>query len=411
MVARRSAGSGVVVGMVVAVIVAFTAIGASIFLYQKLAQAKSALASNQKMFQDTVGDVFKERKWTLTPEEDQAMGVRYGHKSYQDVTDRLREAATFEDMAPLLGDWKDAEIAQGTLDDSALARDRADAPFRNLSELMSGYDTAYKRMGGLLAANDQEIADLNGQLKVATETFDAETRRLNAAAQKAVEEQKNAEAAAAANYGQLNAKYNNARREVDEWAQKYRDALQQAEVDKVELREEARDWEGLYQDLLKSQQPGETMLAEGKVLSVEESYEFLMLEGGDDVGRKPNNTLVVYSVSPLGVETYKGAVIVNKVYSNTALAGVLSQNEPMMKGDLFVPKVVWEAFHEVEAQSAPVAAVPAEVQPAEVKQPEVAPRPEEGAGTTEQPMIVESTEESETTTGDEEETGDGFWWE
>ncbi|MDP6439049.1 MAG: hypothetical protein QGH74_05405 [Candidatus Brocadiia bacterium] len=347
--ARRSAGSGTVVLMVIAIVVAFVAIGASVFLLQQLSRSKNTLRANQDAFEEHVEACFVEEGWghlqkAATPGEEagEEANVRFSHEAFEAVRGKLEDAATYEEVTPVTG-WEIAENAKSALDGSPLQA--ALQPRSNtLRELLERYESEYTRLIEREAALSAENRDLTGKLFAQNEDFTRELDRITNEFTLATQRGADAVAEAAVRHDQL-------RREIAEnrdeklQAQEELDGLRRAwGAERGRLDKEVAYWRARYFDWIGHAEE-EGLKPDGELLAVDRGYEIVTLAGGEDAGRQPNTKYVVYSVSPAGGISIRGRVVINRVLPLTSIAAILGKVAPMMTGDQFVAEPVWDRFH------------------------------------------------------------------
>ncbi len=347
--ARRSAGSGTVVLMVIAIVVAFVAIGASVFLFLQLSRSKNTLRANQDAFEEHVEACFVEEGWghlqkAATPGEEagEEANVRFSHEAFEAVRGKLEDAATYEEVTPVTG-WEIAENAKSALDGSPLQA--ALQPRSNtLRELLERYESEYTRLIEREAALSAENRDLTGKLFAQNEDFTRELDRITNEFTLATQRGADAVAEAAVRHDQL-------RREIAEnrdeklQAQEELDGLRRAwGAERGRLDKEVAYWRARYFDWIGHAEE-EGLKPDGELLAVDRGYEIVTLAGGEDAGRQPNTKYVVYSVSPAGGISIRGRVVINRVLPLTSIAAILGKVAPMMTGDQFVAEPVWDRFH------------------------------------------------------------------
>jgi len=338
---RRERGSGTVVALVIFVVLTFVAGGAAVWLAQQASAAKMALKENQDAFRGAVAAYFEEQGAPLE-EETGPYDIRFGPKAYGGVRSYLDRATSYEEVVKLVG-WSSPDAVEEAL---------------RISPIQKGLGAAYQTVSGLLGAYEQSFADqkdaieklrasvdsLQDQLKEKTETIAETESNLRGEINKVAREfnskldewhQKNQ---------RLVETYEAQRKETAQCQQKYDKDIAEANAKIAKLQEKVEELKKL-QALRFGEQKPRKLVAEGKILQVERAYKLVIVEGGEDVQRKTDQTLVVYSQSPTGKRTKKGQVIVTDVHKYTASATVIEENEQIAEGDLFVSTKVWDEFH------------------------------------------------------------------
>jgi hypothetical protein len=332
--------------LVVAVVLALVAITTSVIFIMEYGQAKQAIMANQKDFKDTVGKVFQEQRWSLPAITEPESRFQYGLDSYKEVQGKLDEAGTFEKMRPRLGEeWQSADDLAKAIQESALQKDRPEGQYSSVATLVSAYNQAYDDNKKSIADLTQQVKNLLGEKAALQQQMVEGERKVRAEAEAAVKREKDAAAAATARHAELEKMYNDAREETRQWQQKLDEATKVSEADKKVLQGEIGYWKESYAEVTGREIGGKVLKPEGKVLDVEQAYEFVTLEGGKAAGRMPNTRFVVYSISPGGTRIMKGRVLITRVLKDVSVASILTQPESFRKGDFFAAEQVWDEFN------------------------------------------------------------------
>ena len=145
--------------MVVFLVIAIVAICAAVAFYQRASNARDAIATDQIAFEKNIAAVFRDNGWTLTEQSPPEQGIKFGAKSYPEITDKLKQAAEYEKQAkPLLG-WDSLAGMQSALDDSPAQKEAAaknQSKLTSMKALLSFYETS-------TAQQAASIADLRTQ--------------------------------------------------------------------------------------------------------------------------------------------------------------------------------------------------------------------------------------------------------
>jgi len=395
---RRRTGSGAVVALVIFIVVAFIAIGLSLWLYQQLSITRNAVAENQVQFQDRVHAVYRENSWAMPETEADENRFRYHEGAYDKVAIKLREAADYEDLKIVLG-WEHPSSVQAALDASVVQRE-LDNTYSTMEGLLKHYENTYVTL-------TERVEELEGTVESQAKTINEKSEELariqNEWGEKynaAVKEHGGAQGDLRQRYLDLEKKYNGIDAALEKFKGDYDTdkAAWKEEFERLEL--ESTNWQRQYEELLvEAQTPkkgDKGFKAEGKVLEVEPLRELVVLAGGEDEGRKKNAKFVVYTKSLSGDRSVKGEVLVSDVYETTALATILTQDERIIAGDLFVAKAAWD---ELQAGPKEETAGVAPEQPAEAQEAggEEAGAEEGGAAEEEEGGFGEEEEEEGTT--------------
>ena len=345
---RRTPGSGTVVGLVVFVVLTILAAGLAIWQTQQASAAKKALRENQADFQERVADYFVERNWELATEDVRGpYGIQYGPSSYDSVKSYLEQAATYERMTQLLG-WQTVEGVEEAMRVSPLQKEQ-EVGFVTLGALLGEYERKFQGQtiridqlqGDLKSAQNQVVqkdkafTDMQGNLR---DQITADGRKYAADLSDWKEK-----------YDKVLAAHTEQRTQTEDWKRKYEEAVAGADQKIADLEKAAEDLNKRLDVAVRGEEKPETLVAEGKVIEVEWQYNLVIIEGGEDVQRAPNEKLVVYSESPSGERLRKGMIIVTKVHARTASASVVKEYERIDDGDAFVNLELWNKFQEVES--------------------------------------------------------------
>ena len=399
----KRGGSGVVVVMVIAVVLALVGITVSVIFIMEYNHAREALIASQDEFGILVGGVFRDNQWTLSKLTDPESDVSYGKAALNEVKVKLHEAATFEKMRPKLGEWNNAADLADAIRNSALQRDQEGTEYGSIFALLDAHEFTYGRQKEEVARLETERDTLNAQRVALKKKLDDETTRLGAEVVAAQRKQKDAAAEAAQRYADIQKMYKSALKDKVEWQGKLDEARREWEIEQKKLSGQIAYWQTAYEKEIAVELAADEMKPAGRIVDIDRAYEFIMLEGGADMGRKAQTTYVVYSVAPSGAETVKGRIKIMRVLNFSSRAGITEKVEPMIKGDLFVAQPVWDSFHkpkeEVVARVGPtVPGVTAAEPEEEEKETETV-----DIGETEE---EESEEETKEDTGDDEDWGE-----
>lgn len=403
--AKRSSGKGTVIALVVFIVLAFAGIGVSIWLYQQNTIIRQAAATNQGYFRREVGALFDEQNWTLDERVDSPYGFRYGEDAYRQVEQRLQDAAMLEKMRPELG-WDTYEPLHEAVVNSPAQQD-ATHKYDDLRGLFGHYEERYQSLNDRVAKLSRDLQTTKNQLDDKTKAMDAMQKRLEKEKNQAIAEHKEAIGNLREQYNEMQQMYQETRRKLQDWQKKFDQAQKDWEQKLNKAQSEVGQWKQAYRQATRGPEKIKELKADGEVLSVEPRRELVVLAGGEDTGRKRNQTFVVYTRTPAGARKKKGTVVSNNVYETTTLATVRLQHAQLLEGDLFVPREVWNRFYGRRAEvTQPPARMrePAEKAPAQeaapAEEPEeepVAEEPEEG------PEEEEPTAEEEEEPEEEEE--------
>jgi myosin heavy subunit len=325
------------VALVIFIVLAVAGIGSAVWFFQQYRIVSQAVATHQESFDQTVAGIFRDRNWELSSQPGAEYGFRYGAEAYQDVAERLRLAGRYEDMRPLLG-WETPQAVE-----NALELTPAEGDYEAISGLLSFYEKEYQRL-------TERVDELQGQVKNQEQMLRQKTAQLEQVQQNLEQElanevQKHQEAMAElrGQYEQTLQQYREARQAVQQCNEQLQQAREEWKQELAQARDTADEWKRLYQQLASPPQQ-EKLQPAGVVLDVEPSRDFVMLAGGEDAGRKRNETYVIYTTGPQGRRQRKAVVLVNSVFNKTSLATISSQTDTILEGDPFVSQKVWERF-------------------------------------------------------------------
>ncbi len=368
--ARRSTGSGVVVALVIFIVLAFVGIGAGIYLFQQYAILKEAVRENQLAFESNIATVFKDQKWDLGREIGAEYGLHYDEQAFRDVAGKLELAAEQEAMVPLLG-WKNSGEVKGALQLSAAQAEQPEA-YATVAGLLGFYEERYKALTERARSLEQQVANQQQITQDKAAELAKVQSNLMQQINNATTDYKNALAQHRKEFADVKQMYERARDELKQSRDDYQKAQQRWEAMLGEVRKEADGWKELYQNVIRGIKVEEVGLkAAGKVLEVEPLHELVVLEGGDDAGRKVNQKFVVYAEAPGGVRTRKAEVHISKVEKTTCLATIFNQAQQILRGDQFVSNEVWEKLYPPArvAEAPKPAPAPTEAAPPKVTAP------------------------------------------
>jgi len=348
---RRSSGSGTLVALVIFIVLTLVAGGAAIWLAQQASAAKKALEDNQAAFQERVAAYFTEHNWELATEEDRGpYGIQYGPSSYDSVKSYLEKATTYEQMTQVLG-WDSVEGIKEAIRTSALQQEE-ETKFVTLNALLGAYEDSLLAQRRLAEQLQDDLDSLRSQIADKDRAFSQMQKKLQD--QNAADARKYAQDLAdwKEKYDKVVAAHTEQRKQTQEWKEKYEAAVADAAGKIAELQKEVQVWKQLLEAYRAGEEKPETLVAEGKVLDVEREYNIVVIEGGQDVQRQPNERLVVYSESPSGTRLKKGEIVVTKVHDLTASASVVKEVHRIDSGDLFVNLETWNQFQKPETAPA-----------------------------------------------------------
>ena len=347
---RRSRSSGTVIALVIFVILTFLSAGAAIWYAMSEESATQRLKENQTAFNDSVGQKFRDQGWNLPKaQEPGILDVQYDSTSYGAVATKLEEAATFEKMGNVTG-WKSPSAVQDLLKQSPLAQDR-ETTYDSASGLLNAYENEYQGLKQQVATLNQKVASLQQQLQTKEQTLNdvqSELRdKLNTVTQEYQQKMKKRNQ----EFQALSDAHEAQRQETQKWRQQYEQAVDKREQRVAELQKDVKEWQNMY-TRLRDKRTEEKLQPTGEVLAVKDSYDFIVVGGGEDIGRKRDQRLVIYSESVTGERTRKGSAVVTDVYDHTASASILMrelEEAEISQGDFVVTEASWEKFQNKES--------------------------------------------------------------
>ncbi|MFP4028995.1 MAG: hypothetical protein ACLFWL_14490 [Candidatus Brocadiia bacterium] len=355
---RRSSGSGTVVALVIFIVLSFIGIGAALWLYQQNTILQSAIDENQLAFKGTIGKKFEEyrneftqKRWDLEASEGAEYGIQYREDSLRNVADKLEESAEYERMVDKL-QWDSAKQVQTKLEETPAKG------YNKMANLVGYYEEEYERLNAKVKELSGTLKDKEELLTKKTEQMKKFEQRLTQQKNNLIKRHKEKTAELEEQYSEMTELRQEAREDFKDM-KKQKEQLEKQENRKIDdLRDRIDKWEQKYQMATAGGPVEKTMESAGQVLVVEPSEEIIMLEGGEDCNREKNKRYVIYAENPSGEKTVKGEVILSRIYDSTSQATILSQQEQMVNGDLFVAKTVWEQFQKAKQvakapQSAP----------------------------------------------------------
>ena len=343
--------------LVIFIVLAFIAIGASIWFYQQLSTVSQAVKQNQDEFRTTVANRFRENGWELTTKPAAEFSLEYQREAYDQVVRQLEKAATYEELLPLLG-WESVQGVQSKLTrQGSPIQSVMPEPYITLNGLIGEYEGRYIRLTARVAELEKqrdEAKKLNTeQLAAARQREQEDLDKYNAA----IRRHRDAMDESGKQFKNMNAMYDQARDETKEWQQEFAGAKQEWQGRETELREEIDTWKELYDATRPGALKAETMEPAGKLLEIDTRYQFVMLEGGKDIDQEKNTSVVVYSESHMGQRARKGELLINDVKEKTSLATIVKRekDEQLLVGDLYVTGEVWEKFYPAARETVAVA--------------------------------------------------------
>ena len=345
---RRSSDSGVIVALVIFLILAVVCLAGAIWSYQQFSQAQAAIADGQGKFSATVEQAFKDSGWALST-TNRAFGVRYGQEAYEEVAQKVRLAAEYENAAKGVLGWDSVEGMQASLADAAIQKQAAaegTAAYSTISALLSGYDDAYQNLTRRVAELSRERDALSTQLQDANAKSVAEQRRLGSNYTAKISEfQQTLDGLRAANQD-LEKRVAQHRQEAVAWQQKYQDEVDARRTGETELQAQAAAWRQKYEDAVAPPGKGKRLKPDGEVLEVNSQYAFAVIEGGEDRGYSQDEKFVVFKTLPDGQNVRKGTVLIGQVKSHTSVVTVLDERGGyIVVGDSVVSLERWKQFH------------------------------------------------------------------
>ncbi len=351
---RRGSESGVVIALVIFVVLAIVGIGFAVWSYSQLRMAQNEIEQNQQLFANNVGAAFNEAGWQLSTQTPTELGFKYGQQSYEDVAQKLEQAAECEkELMPTLG-WQSLEGLRTDLSDSpaqAAAEAAGLSPYGDLRGLLQYYEETYADLKQQVASLNSENAALENQVSSLKQSLTETEREWGDKLAEATEDFQNKIAQLRQDYEDIVGKYNEQRQQTADWRQKHGQEVAEHERDVNELQRRLTHLQERYDEVVRGPQPEEKMAAESKVLVMNAEDQFVVLEGGADEDRKPETTYVIYRLTPDGQQRKKGTVEVAEVYEHSSLAVVTDETETILVGDPAVTKARWDRFHGQLAQA------------------------------------------------------------
>ena len=354
---RRGGGGGLVVALAIFIILTFIAGGAAIWLWHQFSQTKSAVQANQGTFEEIVVGVFEDNNWAVSPIEEVQFGIEYADDAYLKVSEKLTEAATYESLRIILG-LDTADAVKGVLDSSPLQADRIQAnepAYSTVNDLL----TAREGYGNLYETMKEEVLALRTQVSNLQDRLSDKTKELTRV-QESLLERINAEAddystkvnTEREKYDGLLSTHEKMREETAKWQQLYDDSVAQSEAMIAELEADVESLRQQYEAAQKAKIVAEKFEPDGKIMSIDRAYDFVVIEGGKDIGRKKNEKLLVLARTPGGEGAVKGSLLVVNVHERVSLASIDSGAAEILEGDAFATVPNWESFHRAEEQLA-----------------------------------------------------------
>lgn len=341
----RGSGTTMIVTLVIFIVLAIVGIGTSIWLFQQVSISKQATLANQNAFETQIVSLFDEQDWDITHQNRSEYGIKYNEDSYKDVAEKLQKAADLETMSEDLG-WEQPGEGKRALEQNQ-------PPNTKLSTVKALLEHYSKELPAL----NRKIDELNSELEHSQNLLADRRRELSELQKKLTEEKEDilkthTDSLAKLNsqYDEMQKLYQEARAELKDCQDRLDEARKQWEQEKTQLKAEAANWHKLYQQEKYGQVEDVELQPEGKILSVDLEYDFVIVEGGKDMDRKPDTMLVIYRESPDGKITTKGRATISKVYDTTSMALIASQEERLAENDLFVTEIQWEAYKEFHEQ-------------------------------------------------------------
>jgi len=342
--ARRSRGSGTVIALVIFVVLTFIAGGAAVWFYQQASAAKIAMQENQDSFEKQIAQYFSQQNWDMPKAaEPGVLNVRYDSSSYSAVRSQLQKAATFEELAAVTG-WKSPSAAQQVVAQAAITEDLG-TEYQTISGLLSGYEQEYGDLTQTNADLRGKMDSLQQQLAQKTEALTQTESDLRDQLNKATSDYEQNLEEWADKHQNLAKTHQEQTEKTEQLRERYRQAQEQAEQKMNQLQDELAQWKETVQELRAGEQP-EKMTAQGQVLELDRQYKIAMVGGGEDLGRKRDQRLIVYKETAAGERIKKGEVVVTKVHPHTAAATIVSQAEDarISEGDSIVSLDTWKHF-------------------------------------------------------------------
>jgi len=377
--ARRSAGSGTLLALIIFVVLAFVGIFASIWFFQQYSTVSQAARQNQAEFAETVGKAFDEHGWKLSANEAPEYDLKYERKAYEEVAEQLSKAATYDELVTRLG-WESLAGVNDRLAGleqslkNSPVQVGTEEPYLTVKGLLERYESEYLRL------TQSDVPELQRNLKaqqdlLAEKTVGFERERTELLGKLNTEVASHAAdmANSTKQFTQMEQLYKNSLAETRKQQGDFDAARLTWDTEKRLLDLEIAMWKDRY---LSAMGGGEVsaLKAGGEVLRVDPAYEFVMLGGGKDAQVQKNTRAVIYSEAPGGARVKKGEVLVTQVFPNTSLATIvgLEKDQRMLAGDVFVAEGLWDAYYHPEKAEVPQV-TPAQPVQAQPKAGEVAP--------------------------------------
>ncbi len=347
---RGSAGSGVVVALVILAVLTCLGIGSGLFFYQQSRQSVQAIQTEQQAFANIVGRTFTANGWQLSRQTPSELGIEFTEESYTDVQVKLAVAAEYEkETLPFL-DWESLEGMRSALARSPVQRvaeAEGEAPYHMMRPLLKSYEDSWTQLRSDVAGLQSRNADLAQRLdeakKSQVETEQRLQRELTDATQKFegdLTEQRTVN-------NDLQTRHDRQRQEAVDWRAKYQQEVNERKRDVTQIKDELAALQKLYDEVVRGPGEADKLVPEGKVIEVRTDYRFVLIQGGKDRGVSQSDRLIVYTVTPDGRGRKKGEILVGEVYEHTSLATIVveERGEYVLEGDSFVSVARWDSFH------------------------------------------------------------------
>jgi DNA repair exonuclease SbcCD ATPase subunit len=341
----RGSGTMTIVALAVLIVLTIVGIGTSIWFFQQMSISKQATLANQNAFETQIASFFNEHDWDITHQTRSEYGIKYNEDSYKDVAEKLQKAADLEAMSEDLG-WKQP----GEVERALQQNQPPNTKLSTVKALLEHYSRE-------LPALNSKVEELNNKLEHSQDLLADRRRELSELQEKFAKEKEDilkrhteSIAKLTSQYEEMVKLYQEARAELKDCQDRLDEARKQWEQEKAQLKAEAANWHKLYQQEKYGQVEDVELQPEGKILSLDPEYNFVIVEGGKDMDRKPDTRLVIYRESPDGKITIKGRATISKVNDTTSLALIASQEERLAENDLFTTETQWEAYKEFQTQ-------------------------------------------------------------
>jgi hypothetical protein len=344
-------------------VLAVAAICTTVAFYQQAAQAKDQIRQQQSTIDASIGAAFRDNGWALDEQTPDVLGIKYKSTAYAQVADKLKQAAEYEkEVKPLLG-WDTLASIQEAMRDSPAQKDAVannQAPLSTMKELLSLYERS-------VAQQTRDIADLRGQVSALTKQKD-DLANAMAAREKELGQQMNdlqkahndKVAQDKKDYDDLMASFDAQRQKTAETQASLQQEINAHKAESSKLQDEVAALSQKIHDLTVPGE-GKKLTSQGSVISVDGQYDLVYIDGGKDKNYKENDTFIVYSQTPGGLDRYKATIKITQVFDTTSRASIVEEKELVLKDDDFVSTQQWDQFHPVKpaAPAAPAAAAPA----------------------------------------------------